>query len=169
MENVETMTHRSFLQSFLDSKSGLTCEQNIASAFGLSDTSDEIEKLRWSGLFSDERVGLDKGTPARILEHILNKKWKLNLNDKDQIVMWHRFVYRLNGGVKEIQSSLVATGTDSVYTAMAKTVGLPLAISAKLLLEKKISARGVVIPTKPEFYGPVLTELQTQGIVFHEM
>jgi saccharopine dehydrogenase-like NADP-dependent oxidoreductase len=56
-----------------------------------------------------------------------------------------------------------------VSTAMAKTVGLPLAIVAKLLTQRKISSRGVVIPTSQEFYEPVLKELQTLGVVFNEI
>jgi saccharopine dehydrogenase (NADP+, L-glutamate forming) len=83
--------------------------------------------------------------------------------------MWHRFVYKQDKKKKQIQASLIATGTDSVYTAMAKTVGLPLAISAKLLLEGKINLRGVVIPTLKEIYNPVLEELKHSGVELHEL
>jgi saccharopine dehydrogenase (NADP+, L-glutamate forming) len=89
--------------------------------------------------------------------------------DKDQIVMWHRFVYDMNGQEREIQASLIATGKDSVYTAMAKTVGLPLAIATKLLHEGRIHARGVLIPTMKEIYDPVLEELKKLGIELNEI
>ena len=128
-----------------------------------------MKRLRWSGLFSDELVGLKQGTPAQILEHILAKRWKLNSGDKDFIVMWHRFIYELNGESKEIQSYLTATGEDEVETAMAKTVGLPLAIAADLLLEGRISSRGVVIPTAKEIYEPVLDGLRKYDIRFTEL
>lgn len=167
MEGVQTMTHRSFIDSFLPDNSGQS-EEKIRSVFGLAANGTEIKNLKWSGLFTEELVGLSKGTPAQILEHILNKKWKLSPEDKDQIVMWHRFVYEQEQKTKEIQASLVATGTDSVYTAMAKTVGLPLAISAKLVLEGKIKTRGVVVPTCKEIYDPVLAELKRSGIELHE-
>jgi saccharopine dehydrogenase (NADP+, L-glutamate forming) len=88
--------------------------------------------------------------------------------DKDFIVMWHRFGYTQGGVKKTIQASLVATGEDSVRTAMAKTVGLPLAIAARLLLECKIAARGVLIPITPEFYNPILAELSTLDITLIE-
>jgi saccharopine dehydrogenase-like NADP-dependent oxidoreductase len=169
MEGVHTMTHRSFIDSFLEDRAGVPVAQKLCNRFGLQPDAHEIRCLQWSGFFTEDRVGLSKGTPAQVLEHILHKKWKLDPLDKDQIVMWHRFVYERQGVQKEIQSSLVATGTDSVYTAMAKTVGLPLAITGKLLMQKKISARGVVIPTTREFYEPVLAELQNLGIVFNEM
>src|SRR6185295_12330304 len=113
-------------------------------------------------------IGLPYGTPAQILEHILNKKWKLHPQDKDMVVMWHRFVYEMKGTKKEIQASLVAVGENTVHTAMAKTVGLPLGIAAKLLLQGKIKQRGVVIPTSKEIYEPVLAELKTLGIELSE-
>jgi saccharopine dehydrogenase (NADP+, L-glutamate forming) len=77
-------------------------------------------------------------------------------------------VYEQQNRKKEVQASLVATGTDSVYTAMAKTVGLPLAISAKLVLQDKIKTRGVAIPIMKEIYDPVLEELKRSGIELHE-
>jgi saccharopine dehydrogenase (NADP+, L-glutamate forming) len=107
---------------------------------------------------------LEKGTPAQIVEHILSKKWKLKPGEKDFIVMWHRFRYVINGAHKEIQAYLTATGDNEVNTAMAKTVGLPLGIAAKLLLQGKIKSRGVVIPVVKEFYDPILEELSRLGI-----
>ncbi len=86
MDNVESMTHASFIDSFVDPKRGETLQAAIARA---SDGTDEdIRRLEWSGMFTNEKVGLSNGTPAQVLEHILNKKWKLQPNDKDMIVMW---------------------------------------------------------------------------------
>jgi saccharopine dehydrogenase-like NADP-dependent oxidoreductase len=168
MEGVDEMTHQSFINSFLNDAAGTTIEQKISKQ--VSGTSnEEISLLRWLDLFSDQKVGLTKGTPAQVLEHILNKKWKLNPDDKDQIVMWHRFFYQKGGKQKQIQAYLVATGTDSTYTAMAQTVGLPLAIAAKLLLNNKIKTRGVAIPITQEFYNPILAELKTCGIELSEL
>lgn len=92
----------------------------------------------------------------------------MNPGDKDLIVMWHRFVYEVNGVKKEIHASLSAVGDDADYTAMAKTVGLPLGIAAKLILENKILTRGVCIPVSAEFYEPILHELRTLGISLTE-
>ena len=167
VDGLKDMTHAHFIQSFVPfGKQSI--RQRIASQLRLAEDSNELNMLEWSGLFSDEPVGLQKGTPALALEHILNKKWKLAHNDKDQIVMWHRFMYELKGARKEIQATLVATGDDSTKTAMAKTVGLPLAIAAKLIAEDSIVARGVVIPTFPEIYEPILVELASLGIELTE-
>ena len=65
-------------------------------------------------------------------------------------------------------SHLTVTGENEVETAMARTVGLPLAIATKLLLEGKIKKRGVVIPIEKEIYEPVLAELTTLGIRLDE-
>lgn len=170
MEHVDQMTHAGFIDSFLPHQPG--CEdiaQKLCNHFRLMVNSSEIQMLKWSGFFEAIPVGLNAGSPANILEFILNKKWKLNAEDKDQIVMWHRFTYQSEGKQKEIQASLVATGSDAVYTAMAKTVGLPLAISTKLILQNKIQARGVVIPITAEFYEPILHELGTLGITLNEV
>lgn len=83
--------------------------------------------------------------------------------------MWHRFRYEKDGQAGELQSSLVVTGTDSVHTAMAKTVGLPLGMAARLLLEGRLTVRGVVIPVQPELYNPILEELKKYGIIFTEL
>lgn len=166
MEHVAMMSHREYMSAFLDSASSPKGkeEDSVCSMFGLSPNGEEMKRLSWSGLFSDEKIGLDKGTPAQILEHILTKKWKLSPGDKDFIVMWHRFTYRLDGKQKEIQAWLTSTGDDEIQTAMAKTVGLPLAIACKLLLQGKIKSRGVVIPIMEEIYAPILRELNELGI-----
>jgi saccharopine dehydrogenase-like NADP-dependent oxidoreductase len=128
-----------------------------------------IDKLDWLGIFSDRKISVKDGTPAQILQELLEEKWKLGPHDKDMIVMQHIFESRnLQGGTRKIISSLVVIGEDQTYTAMAKTVGLPAAITSKLILQGKISARGVVIPTTREIYGPVLHELESFGIKFKE-
>jgi saccharopine dehydrogenase-like NADP-dependent oxidoreductase len=169
VEGVATMTHRDFINAFLNYDPQLMVEEKLCMAFKILPNGREMKRLRWSGLFDREPIGLKEGTPAQVLEHILNKKWKLHGSDKDLIVMWHRFVYEVGGAKKEIQASLTTTGDDGDYTAMAKTVGLPLGIVAKLLLEDKINSRGVVIPTHAEFYEPVLHELKELGISLTEI
>jgi saccharopine dehydrogenase (NADP+, L-glutamate forming) len=168
MEGLNDMTHTDFIRSFLPGARNQTIKKLIAVQSGLAENSKEMMMLEWVGLFSNEPVGLKEGTPAQALEHILNKKWKLAPTDKDQIVMWHRFVFEKQGANKETQASLIATGEDSIQTAMAKTVGLPLGIAAKLLALGKIKSRGVVIPTAPEFYNPILEELSSLGIKLEE-
>ena len=168
MESVSGMTHRSFLNSFLDHHVKQTVEGKIVQRFGLEMDGPEMQRLKWSELFDATPVGLQEGSPAQVLEHILNKRWKLNPEDKDFIVMWHRFGFLQGGRKREIQATLVAKGENSVDTAMAKTVGLPLAIAARLLLTNRIKTRGVVIPTGREFYEPILQELKELGMGLEE-
>lgn len=169
MEGLERMTHRDFINAFLNYDSQLMVEEKLCIGFKVLPNGTEMQRLRWSGFFDRELIGIKEGTPAQVLEHILNKKWKLKPDDKDLVVMWHRFVYTIEGKKKEIQASLVSTGDDSSYTAMAKTVGLPLGIATKLLLQGKISSRGVVIPVVKELYDPILKELSETGIALTEI
>lgn len=164
MEGVENMTHAGFINSFLGMSATLSVEEKLTTYFNLPVDGEVMKRLHWSGLFSNEIIGLTSGSPAQILEHILNKKWKLKSGDKDFIIMWHRFNFELGNTKREIQAYLTVTGDDEVNTAMAKTVGLPLAIAAKLLLEEKIKTRGVAIPVDKDIYDPVLSELSQYGI-----
>ncbi len=166
--DVAQMTHREFINSFLAFQPTKSVEEKLCEVFSLQYHDGEMTRLKWSGFFSEELIGLSSATPAQVVEHILNKKWKLMAGDKDFIVMWHRFQYKQAGAEKEIQAFLTATGEDEINTAMAKTVGLPLAISTKLLMQQKIKSRGVVIPIQKEIYDPVLKELQELGISLHE-
>jgi saccharopine dehydrogenase (NADP+, L-glutamate forming) len=165
--NTSNMSHRDFMSLFLPGGSGAP-EQKISEITGVAAESQEMSMLQWTGLFENENIGLDTGTPAQILEHILNKKWKMLPGDLDQVVMWHQFVYTLNGSEHEIQASLVSEGVENGPTAMARTVGLPAGIAARLILEEKIKVRGVQIPVLPEIYEPVLEELKTHGIELRE-
>lgn len=127
------------------------------------------KQLLFLGL-SDDQMVINKGkcTAADIMQFILEKKLALQPHDKDMIVMLHEIDYLLNGKQHAIKSSLIVKGDDNIKTAMAKTVGLPLAIAAKLILQEKIKTRGLHIPILPEIYEPVLKELEEQGVRFHE-
>ncbi len=172
MEDVEIMTHRQFINSFLSYNPHDSVELKLAHYLNLDIHGDIMYKLKWAGIFSDELVGIKEGTPAQILEAILRKKWTLNPQDRDMIVMWHKFNYidkSNNNRETEIHSSIVTIGENTTHTAMSKTVGLPLGIATKLILEDKIEARGVLIPIIKELYEPILAELsQDFGFDFTE-
>ena len=102
-----------------------------------------------------------------MLQHLLEQKWKLGPDDKDLVVMWHRFRYTWRR-CSEIHASLVVIGQDQLHTAMARTVGLPIAMACKLVLNGKIADRGVLLPLKPAIYDPILDELEKHGVVFEE-
>ncbi len=134
---------------------------------GFSD--EAIEKVLWTGLFDAHPIGISEGSPAMILQHLLEARWKLQPADKDLVLMQHLIEYEHDGAKKQLICSLRVSGTDAKHTAMAKTVGLPLAITCRLFLENKLKQRGVLIPIDKEVYLPVLAELEANGISFSEV
>lgn len=162
MEGVPSMSHRQFINSFLSFNPDDSIELKLAHYLNLDMEGEEMHKMKWLGMFSDELIGLDQGTPAQILEHILKKKWTMQEDEGDMIVMWHKFNYFLNGEAKEKHATLVMIGENQQNTAMAKTVGLPLGIAAKLTMQGKLTLNGVHTPTHKEIYNPILDELVTQ-------
>ncbi len=167
IEASDTLTYKQLLESFLPVGKQSTKEK-LTTFMGAEMNEEVMNKIEWLGVFEDKKIKVKNATPAQILQDLLEEKWLLKEHDKDMIVMQHQFEYTLNGQAKKITSSLVVKGDDQTYTAMAKTVGLPLAIAAKLILQGKISARGVIIPTIKEIYLPVLNELENYGVKFEE-
>lgn len=165
-----SMNHRDFINSFLAYHPSDSIELKLKSYLGIDQ--DDIylwEKIESTGIFSDELIGLEKdSTPAQILQHILEKKWSLKDTDRDMIVMWHKVTYEKDGVSKMLESSLVCEGEDRQQTAMAKTVGLPLAIACKLILQDKVTGRGCLLPSTAELYTPILEELENYDITFKE-
>ncbi len=169
MQGSENMTKREFTNSFLSYDLVNTVELKLAHYLNLDLASEEMYKLKWLGMFDDVPVGLNKpSTPAQMLQKILEDRWTLKPEDKDMLVMWHRFNYEQNGKQHEVHASMVSIGGDHIHTAMAKTVGLPVAIAVRKMLKGEIALTGVRIPTLPEVYNPVLDELEAEGIVFEE-
>ena len=168
MEGVNGMSHRAFINSFLYYNPNDSVELKLAHYLQLELDGPEMNRLKWLGIFDDTPVGLDAGTPAQVLEHILKKKWTLNKEDKDMIVMWHKFEFLEGEQKKEIHSTFVAIGDDDVHTSMSKTVGLPIAIATKLILQGKINKPGVKIPIEKEIYNPILDELESLGFEMSE-
>lgn len=168
MEGSETMTHRDFVNAFLPYSLTDSVELKVRAGLLLEQDDRLMEKLRWLGLFENTPVGLKDATPAQILQHILEKKWAMKPNDRDMIVMWHKIGFVKDGQKFVTESSMVVKGEDQDHTAMAKTVGLPLAIATRMILEGKIKERGVCLPLAKDIYEPVLKELEDNGISFNE-
>ncbi|MEL6670881.1 MAG: saccharopine dehydrogenase C-terminal domain-containing protein [Bacteroidota bacterium] len=168
MEGVDKMTHRQFINSFLSYDPHNSVELKLAHYMKLDLDSQEMFRLKWLGMFDETLVGLNEGTPAQILEHILKKSWTLAPEDKDMIVMWHKFDFLDKGRPRQVQSHMVVKGENQTKTAMAQTVGLPLGIAAKQVLSGEIQAIGVKIPVEASLYQPIMEELDQAGIEFVE-
>ena len=169
MENTEEMTYRDFINSFLAYSPSDSVELKLRHYLKIEQDDTLWEKLVWLGIFEETKVGLKNATPAQILQKILEEKWSLEPEDKDMIVMWHKLIYKNNSGeTKEIHSSMVSIGEDQTYTAMSNTVGLPVGICCKLILDGTIQATGVDLPISKRYYEPILKELKAFDISFAE-
>lgn len=169
MEDSEYMTYRAFTNSFLPYHPTDTVEIKLRHAQKIDQDDIIWDKLVELDLFrSDKIVGIKNATPAQILEKILAEKWTLQPQDKDMIVMYHKFGYELNGEKKQIDATMVCIGDDEIYTAMSKTVGLPVAIATLKILKGEITNPGVQLPITKEVYGPILKEMEAYSIVFNE-
>jgi saccharopine dehydrogenase-like NADP-dependent oxidoreductase len=168
IEDSENMTFRQFLNSFLAYNPDDSVELKLMHYLRIEQDSEIMHKLKWLDLFEEIKIGIPKATPAQVLQHILERKWTMKDSDLDMIVMYHLFGYELNGANHATESYMVIKGENRVHTAMAKTVGLPVGIAAKMILNGKISTPGVHVPIKKEIYEPVLAELEEYGIRFIE-
>ena len=162
-----TLTYTDLINSFLPAGKQ-TVKEKLTAFMGSEMDAEVMTKLEYLELFSNKAITLKEGSPAELLQHLLEEKWLLKQGDKDMIVMQHQFEYELNGKSHKLISSLVVIGDDEVHTAMAKTVGLPLAISVKNFLTGQFKLYGVQIPIVKEIYEPMLEELEKVGVVFIE-
>lgn len=166
MEGSEDMTFRDFVNSFLAYNPHDSVEIKLKHYLGIADDDPLFEKLEWLDLFKDIKIGIKDATPAQILQHILQRKWTLQPGEKDMVVMWNKFGFEHKGKLRQFEASMVVIGDGDEHTAMAKTVGIPVAIAAKMILNGKISTPGVHLPIEKEVYEPVLQELEQFGIKF---
>jgi saccharopine dehydrogenase-like NADP-dependent oxidoreductase len=162
------MTYRDFTNSFLAYNIIDPVEKKLSGYLKVDPEGEIMKKLEWIGLFESRKAAVRDQTPARVLQALLEEKLKLDTGDKDMIVMQHQIEYQLNLKTHRIVSSMAIIGEDSTQTAMSMTVGLPLAIASKLILQNRISLKGVQIPIHREIYDPVMEELENYGIRFTE-
>ena len=177
-ENEATVVGEQLPSSFMTADEGGNIEEieidavkNKAAAYlahKMHEANLTLKQLFFLGL-DDRDTMVNKGlcSAADILQFAVERKLSLRPYDKDMIVMLHELEYRLNKKNHTITSSLIVKGENNLRTAMAKTVGLPLGIAAKLILENKIKLTGLHIPTHKEIYTPVLKELEIHGIKFN--
>jgi saccharopine dehydrogenase-like NADP-dependent oxidoreductase len=167
IQDANLLTYAEFIESLLPLGDG-ALQERIADLCHIGIDDPALQKLQWTGLLSNDRIPLEHASPAQIVQELLERKWKLEAADKDMVVMQHIFEYEMQERKQVLRSSLVVIGKNQTETAMAATVGLPAAIAVRLLINNKISKRGVVVPVDIEIYEPVLRELREYDIVFEE-
>ena len=169
IDDSEHMSYRDFINSFLPYSHTDSVELKLRHQLKIDQDDIIWEKLEELDLFNpNKKVGLKNATPAQILQKILMDSWTLKEEDKDMIVMYHKFGYQLNGKKHQIDATMVCKGENQTYTAMAKTVGLPVAIATIKMLNKEFDLKGVEIPTKKAIYESILKELEDFDIIFKE-
>jgi hypothetical protein len=138
-------------------------------AFKLHESKLTLSQLFYLGMDDNETL-VNKGrcSAADFLQFLMENKLAMRAEDKDRVVMLHELEYMVADTPFKIKSCLNINGENKEHTAMAKTVGLPLGIVAKLVLNGVLKLKGLHIPVLKEIYEPVLNELQTQGIEFME-
>ncbi len=171
-EDVADATGRTYA-SWLGAKTGFDgtgkLDAHIAKCLKVNAESKVMSMLQWLGIFDENALPVGKHSSADILLTLLLDRWQMAPEDKDMVVMQHEFEYLHKDKQVKLRSAMVIKGENREYSAMAKTVGLPMAILAKLVLNGKINPpTGVLMPNMPVVYRPVLTELERHGIVFVE-
>ncbi len=145
-----------------------TLRADIAAKFGIPPAIDALERLEWAGFFSDEPVG-DVDNLLDMVSEVLTPKLAYAEGERDMLVLRHELIaVAADGQRKRIFSDLVDYGVSGGDSAMARTVSLPCAAAALLILQGKIALEGLHIPVSPEIYEPVLAELENQSILCKE-
>jgi len=166
---IKGLTYAGLIRRLIDSSSEKDLKGELARYLKIDEDSKIMERLEWLGLLEEEPIPLEKGSNLDVLAHRLQEKLQYEEGERDMIILQHEFVIEYPGNHKErILSTLIDFGIPSGDTAMARTVSLPAAIGARLIVEGKISLSGVQIPVVSEIYEPVLRELEKQGISFKE-
>lgn len=169
LENSDGMSYREFTNLFLPYSPTDSVELKLRHYLKIDQDDIMWEKLIELDLFNPNKFfTIKNATPAQLLQIILEEQWTLKEDEKDMIVMYHKFGYELNGVKKQIDANMVVLGEDRIHTAMAKTVGLPVAMATLAILNGAIQTPGVQIPIRREVYQPILKELISYDVVFQE-
>lgn len=170
IENSEGMSYREFTNLFLPYSPTDSVELKLRHYLKIDQDDIMWGKLLELNLFDPKKtIRLKNASPAQMLQQILEDSWTLAEDDKDMIVMYHKFGYILDGKKKQVDANMVVLGENRTHTAMAKTVGLPVAMATLLVLNGRISTTGVQIPIRKEVYNPVLEQLESYGVIFKEL
>lgn len=163
------LSFRDLTLALAGAASGTEARPAAAARLGIPPESAELERMAWLGLFESLPIGLDQGSPLDVLERLMLARLQYRPGERDMIVLQHVLDVRTaRGGLERIVSTLIDYGKPDGDSSMSRTVGLPAAAAAGLLLDGRLAGRGVLIPVRPEIYGPILDDLSRRGIAFRE-
>ena len=166
LSNDNNMSYFDFFNYNLKAKNYDELVDILKLEYGILPTSQEFKNLEWSGFFSDKKFKIKVGNFSDFLLAILKDKWTLDDDDIDEIVMVHTFIFKTDKNLKKLTSFLKIEGEDKSYTAMSKTVGLPIAVLVEHIINVNFNKSGIYLPFKKNIYEPVLERLSELGINF---
>jgi saccharopine dehydrogenase (NADP+, L-glutamate forming) len=158
------MTYGDLIRQLAGGSPGSDIKQDLARFWNTDINDVAISKLEWLGILGDKPLPFDKGTVLDALGHVMNEKMPYAPGERDMIILHHQFVAQYPDKQEQVTSTLIDYGIPGGDSSMARTVSLPAAIGARLVLEGKITATGVHIPVSPDIYNPVLDELANLNI-----
>jgi saccharopine dehydrogenase-like NADP-dependent oxidoreductase len=168
-EQLSEMSYAGFMCKLLDLSLETNLRKEVATYLKLPDDDAVLDRLDWLGLFSDQAIPIDRGAPIDVMVNLFEDKLQYAAGERDMIVMQHQFTIQHKDNTQEhIRSTLIDYGIPDGDSSMSRTVALPAAIASNLILQGEIQFKGVQIPIKPEFYNPILDELDELGIHFKE-
>ncbi|MDA3952021.1 MAG: saccharopine dehydrogenase NADP-binding domain-containing protein [Bacteroidales bacterium] len=164
--NFENTTYSQFIANLIGSASAKDIKSKFAKAMKMDIKDDFVKKLDWLGLFDDVQISLNNGTNSNLLVDLMLKKMEYQPYEKDMIIVHNEMLVEFPDRKEKRISSMVVEGIPYGDSAMARAVSLPPAIATKLILDGKITSKGVCIPSKKEMYEPILEEMETFGFSF---
>ena len=167
--NDDEMTFFDFFNYNIKAEDFNGLKKVLDEVYGIKKDSQVFKNLEWSGFFSNKKISIKEGKFSDFLLTILMDKWTLSKGDIDLIVMTHTFVYKSEKKINKLISYLRIEGDDNIYTAMSKTVGLPMAVLIEHILKNGIDKKGIQLPFNKDIYNPILKKLKKLGIDFKEI
>ncbi|MFQ6031841.1 MAG: saccharopine dehydrogenase C-terminal domain-containing protein [Candidatus Zixiibacteriota bacterium] len=167
-QDVKGLSYADFLRKLIGKEKTADLRKELATYLKIDENSEPITRLEWAGLLSEELLPYEKIPPLEILANRLLEKLQYEESERDMIILHHEFIAEYPEEKEKITSTLIDYGIPHGDSAMSRTVGLPAAIGASLILQEKIKVTGVHIPVSPSIYEPTLKELEKQGIICKE-
>jgi saccharopine dehydrogenase (NADP+, L-glutamate forming)/spermidine synthase len=165
--NFEGMTYSDLMRGLVDDKE-LDLPSAVAKQAGLSTDDPIIARFKWLGLFNDQEIPPKTTTNLDALCNLFEEKLQYAEGERDMIVMHHEFIAEYADRKEKITSTMIDYGISNGDSSMSRTVALPVAIASKMILDGKITLKGVHRPVLPELYEPILKELETLDISLTE-
>jgi len=163
--NMEGLSYAGFMAKQTGEASAENIKAKVAAKLGLDINSRPIGAMEWIGLFSNEPMNRTEDSPFEIVSDLMIAKMMIRPEERDMVVMQHTFLASYTDGSQEvIKSRMLDFGTLLTDTSVARTVALPAACGVEMILEGKITEKGVHIPVLPDIYNPILDQLETMNI-----